>query len=137
MSIPIARPEHTLRQAFEELDRAAQEAADQSHAVTVAQGRVDAAQALQAAAQVQLKNAEARHSVLAKSLELAAPDLEALQARYAERESELTLVREQLLIVGAQEETVAQAQAALRDLFDSLRGIRADAVLALEAMRGS
>jgi chromosome segregation ATPase len=137
MSTPIKRPEHTLRQAFEEIDRASQSVADQSQALAEAQKRADAAQALQEAAQVQLKNVEARYSVLAKSLELAAPDLEALQARIDERERELALIQEQLRIIEVQAETVEQARTALRDLFHNVRDVAAEATVAMEAMRRS
>jgi DNA repair exonuclease SbcCD ATPase subunit len=137
MSTPIKRPEHTLRQAFEEIDRAGQSIADQQQALAEAQKRVDAAQALQEAAQVQLTNAQARYSVLAKSLELAAPDLEALQARIAERERELALIQDQLRIVEVQAETVEQARVALRELFHSVRDVAAEATVAMAAMRTS
>lgn len=137
MSTPIKRPEHTLGQAFEEIDRAGQSIADQQQALAEAQKRADAAQALQEAAQVQLKNAQARYSVLAKSLELATPDLEALQARIAERGRELALIQEQLRIVEVQAETVEQARIALRELFHNVRDVAAEATVAMEAMRRS
>jgi chromosome segregation ATPase len=137
MSTPIKRPEHTLKQAFEEIDRAGQSVADQHQVLADAQKRADAAQALQEAAQVQLKNAQARYSVLAKSLELAAPDLEALQARVAERERELALIQEQLRIIEVQTETVEQARIALRELFHNVRDVAAEATVAMAAMRTS
>jgi hypothetical protein len=137
MNMPIRRPEHTLRQAFAEIDRTKRLVKDRDQAREETQKRADAAQALQDAAAIQLKNAEARYSVLARSEELAAPELEALQARKTERERELALVRDQLQIVAAQAETVAQARTALGELFANLRGLRADAVRAMETMRQS
>ncbi len=135
--MPKSRPEHTLSQAFEEIDRANQLVADQRRALSEAQKRADAAQALHEAAQIQLKNAEAKYSVLAKSLELAAPDLEALQARYVERERELALIQEQLEIVRLQAETVERAQIALREVFLKTQDLRAEAIRVMEAMRQS
>jgi len=137
MSIPIARPEHMLREAFEEKDRADKEFADHSQAVADAQKRIDAAQELQAAAQVQLKNAEARYSVLAKSHELAAPGLKALKARYDERKNDLDEVKRELEIVEEQTRTVQRAQTELLSLFGDLRGLRNEAIFAMEAMRTS
>ena len=137
MSTPIATPELRLRQAVEEKERAARHVVDQERALDAARKRVDEAQAHQAATQVRLKNAEDRHSVLAASIELAEPELAALEARYSERERELAVVREQLQITRVQAETVAGAHAALHGLFASLRGLRADAVVAMEAMRVS
>jgi chromosome segregation ATPase len=137
MNMPISRPEHTLRHAFDEIDRANQLVADQHRALAEVQKRADAAQALQEAAQIQLKNAEAKYSVLARSLELAAPDLEVLQARYAERERELGLIQEQLEIVRVQAETVERARLALRELFGNIRDLAAAATSAMDAMKRS
>jgi len=137
MSTPIKRPEHTLRQAFEEIDRAGQSIADQQQALDEAQKRADAAQTLHDAAQVQLKNAQARYSVLAKSLELAAPDLEALQARIVEREREHALIQDQLRIFEVHAETAERARIALRELFHNVRGLMAEAAVGLDAMRRS
>jgi hypothetical protein len=137
MTTPIKRPEHTLRQAFEEIDRAGQSIADQQQALDEAQKRADAAQTLHDAAQVQLKNAQARYSVLAKSLELAAPDLEALQARIVEREREHALIQDQLRIVEVHADTAERARIALRELFHNVRDLAAEAAVAMEAMRRS
>jgi len=137
MSMPIKRPEHTIRQAFEEIDRAGQFAAEQGQALAEAQQRADAAQALVQAAQVQLTNAEARYSVLARTRELAAPELAAVRARIAERERELGLIEEQLRVVEVQAETVRQGRTALGEVFRAARDAASEAVAALEAMNTS
>jgi chromosome segregation ATPase len=137
MSTPIKRPEHTLRQAFEEIDRAGQSVADAHQALAEAQKRADAAQAFQEAAQVQLKNAQAKYSVLAESRELASPDLKTLRTRIAERERELAQIQEQLRILEVQAERVEQARIALRELFHNVRDVAAEAIVAMEAMRRS
>ena len=137
MTAPTMRPEEALRHAFDEMDRANRLVADRHRAQAEAQKRADSAQALQAAAQVQLKNAEAKYSVLAKSVELATPDIEILQAKYAEREIELAATIEELRIAEAQAERVEQARLALRELFRAVRDVATEATLAIEALSRS
>lgn len=137
MTAPTMRPEEALRHAFDEIDRTNRLVADRRRAQAEAQKRADSAQALQAAAQVQLKNAEAKYSVLAKSVELAAPDIEILQVKYAEREVELAAAVEELRIAKAQAETVEQARLALHELFRAVRDVAAEATLAIEALKKS
>ena len=137
MTAPTMRPEETLRHAFDEIDRTNRLVADRRRAQAEAQKRADSAQALQAAAQVQLKNAEARYSVLAKSVELAAPDIEILQVKYAEREVELAAAVEELRIAEAQAERVEQSRLALRELFRAVRDVANEATLAIEALSRS
>jgi len=131
------RPEEALRHAFDEIDRTNRLVADRRRAQAEAQKRADSAQALQAAAQVQLKNAEAKYSVLAKSVELAAPDIEILQVKYAEREVELAAAVEELRIAEAQAERVEQSRLALRELFRAVRDVATEATLAIEALSRS
>jgi chromosome segregation ATPase len=133
MTAPTISPE-ALRHAFDEIDRSNRLAADARRAQAEAQKRADSAQALQAAAQVQLKNAEAKYSVLARSVELAAPDIEILQARYAEREVELAAAVEEHRITEVQAATVEQARSALREVFRAVQDAARNATQAIDAL---
>jgi hypothetical protein len=134
MTAPTVRAEEALRQAFDEIDHSNRLAADAGRAQAEAQRRADSAQALQAAAQVQLKNAEAKYSVLARSVELAAPDIEILQARYAEREVELAAAVEEHRITEVQAATVEQARSALREVYHAVRDAARNATQATDAL---
>ena len=134
MTAPTMRPEEALRYAFDEIDRTNTLVDDARRAQAQAQKRADSAQALHTAAQVQLKNAEARYSVLAKSVELAAPDIEILQARYAEREVELAAAVEEHRIAEVQAATVEQARLALGEIFRAVRDAANDATQAIDAL---
>lgn len=137
MTAPTLRPEEALRQAFDEIDRTNRLVDDARRAQAQAQKRADSAQALQTAAQVQLTNAEAKYSVLAKSVELAAPDIEILQARYAEREVELAAAVEEHRIAEVQAATVEQARNALREVFRAVRDAATNATQAIDALISS
>ena len=119
MTAPTMRPEEALRQAFDELDQANRLVEEQSMAQAEAQKQVAKASALQTETQHQLENAEAKYRVLLGSAELAAPDIRALQARYAERERDLAVTLEELEVAEAEAENARRSRQALEELTDA------------------
>ena len=116
MTAPTMRPEEALRQAFDELDQANRLVEEQSMAQAEAQKQVAKTSALQTETQHQLKNAEAKYRVLLGSAELAAPDIQALQARYAERERDLDVTLEELEVAEVEAENARRSRQALEEL---------------------
>jgi len=114
-------PEEAHRHAFDEVDRTNRLVEDQRKAQAEAQKQVEKASAFQTATQLQLKNAEAKYRVLSGSVELAAPDIEALQARSAERERELGLTLEELQVAEVEAENARRARLALEELTGAQR----------------
>lgn len=119
MTAPTMRPEEALRQAFDELDQANRLVEEQSMAQAEAQKQVAKTSALQTETQHQLENAEAKYRVLLGSAELAAPDIRALQARYAERERDLDVTLEELEVAEVEAENARRSRQALEELTDA------------------
>ena len=84
-----------------------------------AQKQVAKTSALQTETQHQLENAEAKYRVLLGSAELAAPDIRALQARYAERERDLDVTLEELEVAEVEAENARRSRQALEELTDA------------------
>lgn len=137
MSTPTTTAADRLSTVFDEIDRTDRLVANQRQAQADEQKRVDAAQALLAAAQIQFKNAEARYSVLARSTELAAPEIKALRARRAEQQSEFDLTERELQTARDQAERAERAQGELRELFRRIQEAATEAALAVEAVSRS
>ena len=121
MATSTMTPEEALRHAFDEVDRTNRLVEDQRKAQAEAQKQVEKASAFQTATQLQLKNAEAKYRVLSGSVELAAPDIEALLARSAERERELGLTLEELQVAEVEAENARRARLALEELTGAQR----------------
>jgi hypothetical protein len=121
MATPTTTPEEALRRAFDEVDRANRTVEEHRKAQAEAQEQVEKASALQTATQLQLKNAEAKYRVLSGSFELAAPDIEALQARHAERERELGLTLEELELAEVEAANARRSRLALEELTGAQR----------------
>ena len=81
-----------------------------------AQKQVAKTSALQTETQHQLENAEAKYRVLLGSAELAAPDIRALQARYAERERDLDVTLEELEVAEVEAENARRSVKPWRNL---------------------
>jgi chromosome segregation ATPase len=100
-------PEEALRQAFQDRDDADKAVTEHEAAKAEAQKKAEAANALHAAAQIELKNVKARYNVLAKRAELASPEIAALEHARNERTSELSRTTAEIQQVQAVRESLS------------------------------
>jgi DNA repair exonuclease SbcCD ATPase subunit len=135
MATTTSTPAETLKGAFDAVGSANQFVEEQSAALAAAQAAAETASANQAVVQVELQNAQAKYSVLSKSVELAGPAVAALQATLGERERELSHTIDEIQQVEVETENARRSRSSLDELVEAAQGWIAQAGDAARALR--